>query len=253
MMKKTIALVLLGMAFVIAGCSSVPPTDGPTQASPPTASSPSPAAQEALKGCVPACVQGLVRPGPLPAGEYQTQWFFGGRMQVTLDGDWTSGEDSSGEFKLSPKDSDNDLSFWEDVYSVENGVRVESVPMTATGLLDWLSTNPRLKTTSPVAGHIGKAIPAAIVDVTNAEGAPNDDPECPFDTCVLFLGFPQWDDVWGLAGPQVVRFYLADVSYGGASHLFVAVIYPDDPADMVSFRALAEPVIASVQVPADPQ
>ena len=204
-----------------------------------------------LNGCVPACMLGLTRPGNLPPGEYQTKYFFGGRMQVTLDGDWRSREDSTGEFHLSPNGSNNDLLFWEDVYPLENETRVEDVPMTAAGLLDWLSGSPRLKTTAPVAGHIGETIPATIVDVSIAKGAPNEDPGCVDVSCILFLGFPQWDAPWGIAEPQIQRFYIADVSYGGASHLFVAVIYPDNPADLESHRLLAEPVIASVRVPVD--
>ncbi len=207
----------------------------------------------ALDGCVPSCIKGLARPGNLPAGEYQTRYFFGGRMRVTLDGDWTSGEDSTGEFTIAPSGSNNAIFFWEDVYPLENGARVNGVPMTAAGLLDWLSKSPRLTTTSPVTGSIGASIPATIVDVSIANGAHNEDPGCVgvYDACILFLGFPQWDAPWGIAGNQVQRLYLADVSYGGVTHLFVAVIYPDDSADMENFRAIAEPLIASVRVPVD--
>ena len=192
-------------------------------------------------------------PGDLPSGEYQTQYFFGGRMELTLDGNWTSGEDSTGEFKISPIGTNNAIFFWEDVYPVENGNPIKGVPITAAGLLDWLSTSPRLKVTSPIAGSIGAAVPATIVDVSIAAGAPNEDPGCVgvYDTCILFLGFPQWTAPWGIAGSQIQRFYIADVRYGGKIHLFVAVIYPDDPADMESFQAIAESIIASVHVPVD--
>jgi hypothetical protein len=198
-------------------------------------------------------VSGIVKPGNLPTGEYQTQYFFGGRMQVTLNGNWASDEDSTGGFNLSPRGSRDAIFFWEDVYPLENGARVEGVPITAAGLLDWLSKSPRLKTTTPVAGKIGEAIPATIVDVSVPAGAKNEDPTCVgvYDVCILFLGFPQWGDQWGIAGPQVQRFYIADVSYGRATHVFVAVIYPDDPANRESFRAIAEPLIASVRVPVD--
>lgn len=42
-----------------------------------------------IKGCVPQCnTPGLVAPGPVPTGPYETQWFFGGEMVVSLDEEW---------------------------------------------------------------------------------------------------------------------------------------------------------------------
>ena len=105
---------------------------------------------------------------------------------------------------------------------------------------------------APEEGIIGEDLPATVVDVSLSADAVNDDPECPFDACVNFLGFPQWDGFWGIAGPQVQRFYMSDVSYGGQAHLFVVVVYPDEPADMESFLPLAERLISTVRVPARP-
>ena len=85
-----------------------------------------------------------------------------------------------------------------------------------------------------------------------SRGTENEDPACPSDTCVLWLGFPQWEGSWGIAGRQVQRFYLSDVTYGGKTHLFVAVVYPDDPADMEAFSPHAEDLLATVEVPATP-
>jgi hypothetical protein len=65
------------------------------------------------------------------------------------------------------------------------------------------------------------------------------------------VGFPQWDGDFGIAGTQVQRFYLSDVTYGGVDHLFVAVVSPDDPADMKTFARRAELLLATVRVPAD--
>ena len=83
-------------------------------------------------------------------------------------------------------------------------------------------------------------------------------------TCILFLGFEQWDNcstnacappgAWGIAerpsGSQVERFYVSDVKYGGQRHLLIAVVYPDKPSDMESFSAVASDVLKSVRVPA---
>jgi hypothetical protein len=48
------------------------------------------------------------------------------------------------------------------------------------------------------------------------------------------------------------RFYLADVSYGGVRHLFVAVVYPDKRSDMTSFAKAGDRLLATVRVPATP-
>ena len=54
-----------------------------------------------IEGCVPRCnPPGLVAPGPMPTGPYETQWFFGGEMVITLDEPWSVHEDSTGEFAL---------------------------------------------------------------------------------------------------------------------------------------------------------
>ena len=206
-----------------------------------------------IQGCVPSCnTPGITQPGALSSGPYETQWFFGGEMVITLDEPWSSHEDSTGEFALTlDATPENGVFFWEDVYPVEDLIRVDDVPMTVDGLLDWIHKDPRLEATAPKRSRIGD-LPATVVDVTISEGAKNEDPACPTDTCVLWLRFPQWSGSWGIAEPQVQRLYLADVTYGGKTHLFVAVVYPDDSADMESFSPHAEDILATVQVPATP-
>lgn len=103
------------------------------------------------------------------------------------------------------------------------------VPLTVKGLLAWLRTTPRLDVSAPRPGTIGRSLPATVVDVTIAKGAKNEDPTCPTRTCVDFLGYPQWDVNFGISEPQIQRFYLSNVTYGGRKHLFIAVIYPNDP------------------------
>ena len=187
-----------------------------------------------IQGCVPSCnTPGLTEPGPLPPGTYETQWFFGGEMVVTLE--------------------ENGVFFWEDVYPIEDGMRVDGVPPTAAGLLDWLTSSSQVDVSSPTRGTIGD-LPATVVDVSLAPNAVNDEDNayCRDRTCALFLGFPQWDGPWGIAGGQVQRIYLTDVTYGGQDHLFVVVIYPDDPEDMKTFSGTAERLIDTVRVPATP-
>lgn len=170
-------------------------------------------------------------------------------MTLSLPSGWSSPEDSTGEFSISPNNGRDDINFWEDVYPTEGGKRVKGVPITASGLLTWLRTDPNLQTSDPVRGKIGD-LPATLVDVRIAKGPKNEGPHCPAHACLLFLGFPQWDGSFGIAGKQVQRFYLADVRYGGVAHLFVAVIYPEDPSDFSHLASLGQPVIASVSVPA---
>jgi len=184
---------------------------------------------------------------------YTTKNFFGGRMKVTLDGGWRSDEDSTGEFRAEFTAMPNNiLWFWEDVYPVENGTQVANVPMTAKGLLDWFQSTPRLSISNVTTGAIG-TLPATVVDVQAAASTPNEDPnDCPSAPCVNFLGFPQWDGPWGIAAGQLQRFYLADVTYGGRQHLFVAVIYPNTVEEMDAFEPVAATALASVDVPAKP-
>jgi len=257
--------LLLTMALLGASC-----TGGSSSSAPSTQSSATEAPLRAsedtgeLDGCMPACKDGnMIEPGDLPEGEYQTEWFFDGHMTLTFDGaGWTSKEDSTGEFQTSPPSApDNDILFWEDVYPVEppggsdvwhsfNEVRrIEGVPVTAVGLLDWLRSSSQLEVSAPTPGTIGD-LAATVVDVRVADDAVDDDPEnCPVRACVNFLGFPQWTGVWGIAAPA--RFYLSDVTYGERVHLFVVAIYPADPTDTETLGS-AERLISTVRVAADP-
>lgn len=76
----------------------------------------------------------------------------------------------------------------------------------------------QLEASAPTRGTIGD-LSATVVDVSLADDAVNDDPTCPVRACALFQGFPQWDGTFGIAGSQVQRIYLSDVTYGGKDHL----------------------------------
>jgi hypothetical protein len=258
-MKRIMLLMAMGV-LLVAGCSSQSASSTPTaasasaSASSATASAKAAVAPQPIEGCVPSCNQpGLVRPGSIPEGPYKAQWFFGGQMVVTPSAPWSIHEDSTGEFSLTlDATPQNSVLFWEDVYPIENGQRVAGVPLTAQGLLGWMQKSSRLNVSEPHPGTIGADIPATVVDVTIAKGVKNEDPTCPSAACVLWLSYPQWTASWGIAEPQVQRFYVADVSYGGQKHLFVAVIYPDTPGEMAAFQPQAEKLIATAQVPATP-
>jgi hypothetical protein len=250
-----IAAVAVGLGGCT-GVTGVPSTPPSVEVSQSRSTAPSASASGAtgeLEGCVPACIKGRTVPGDLPVGDYQTEWFFGGQMILTFQEEWTSPEDSTGEFFVAPLATpENAVVFWEDVYPTEGGEPVEGVPLSTAGLLGWFQTNPNFEVSEPASGTIGADLPATVVDITLSATAENQDPECPFSACLDFLGFPQWEGGWGIAGEQVQRFYMSDVTYGGQTHLFVVVVYPDDPNDMEDFLPVAEQVIASVRVPVTP-
>lgn len=248
-----IVLVVYAMLGPACDDAGVPPESVAPPASAQAARSPDADAEpDEIDGCIPACgPTGIIEPGRLSPGEYETGWFFGGEMRLTVDAGWTSPEDSTGEFSVASHQ--DRILFWVDTYPVEDGRRVR-VPMTAAGLLRGLRSSTQLDVSGSSEGSIG-ALPATVVDIRVAADAVNDErdnPWCRVRTCALFLGFPQWDGVFGIAGTEVQRFYLSDVTYGGVDHLFVAVISPDGSTDMGVFAPRAERVIATVRVPASP-
>jgi hypothetical protein len=145
--------------------------------------------------------------------------------------------------------------FWEDLHPTRHkqGLkRVNGVPLTTDGVVGWLRANPNLSVTAPRKGTIGSDLPATVVDVSVAGKAENDDPDCPAKPCANVLGFPQWGEPYGIAGGGVTRFYLADVKYGGKTHLFVAAVEGVDKTQLDAGLPAAERLIESAKVPADP-
>ncbi len=233
--------------------TSVTPSAPATVSEPPTALEDRPHLPELVDGeaaaCLPLCVSGLTQPGVLPAGTYQTVWFFGGYMTIELDGSWTGIEDSNGEFKIAPtEDTEYGVSFTLDLYPVSDGTRVDGVPLTADGLERWLRGNPNLVVSSATHGDIG-GLPATVIDVSLSASAPREHADCP-GPCVDFIGFEQWDHANGILGNDVYRFYLADVRYSGSEHVFIVNIEGRDEDHLNSFASLIEDRLATVDVPA---
>ena len=126
--RPRVRLTRGAMAAVIlfAACTPAAPSAGPSAAVPASGSAPAatpgrtsiatpvatlPGGLEPRSGrpalvngeaaaCIPLCGQGRVAGGRLPAGRYQTEWFFGGYMTLETDGTWKRGEDSNGELGL---------------------------------------------------------------------------------------------------------------------------------------------------------
>jgi hypothetical protein len=206
-----------------------------------------------LAACLPLCAKGLVNPGELPLGTYQTQWFFGGYMTLRFERAWTGIEDSTGELKIAPAtDSEYGVGFALDLYPVLNGQRVDGVPLTTAGMLDWLAGNSNLELSKPTATSIGN-LPATAVDIRLSKAAVNDDPGCPARACVNFLGFPQWNHANGIAGDDVYRLYLADIRYSGTDHVLSVTVEGRDRTHLREFVPAMEQVLETVKVPARPR
>jgi hypothetical protein len=151
---------------------------------------------------------GLIEPGKLPSGKYETRYFFAGQMTFSFAKGWYSGEDSTGEFAAWPQKTPNaKVIFWEDIYPVKVSpgfwLPVGPLRRTSASLLTSLQRNPNLTVSKPKAGRIG-SIRARVVDVGIAHAAVNDDPSCPAKTCANFVQFPQWDAPYGIAARRSV-------------------------------------------------
>ena len=265
------------LAAVIAGCAgaadiaptpAVSQTVAPTPAStaPPVPTStakrslePRPSLPPLVNGeadaCIPGCASGIVDAGfALSRGVYQTQWFFGGAFTIEVGEGWKLREDSTGEFGLTPQDDplEYGIVFWLDPYVLQRGDQVNS-PLTAAGFLGALEQHPDLVVSTPAEAAIG-AFPARSVDIQVAEDAVNSDPGCPIDVCVEFISYPEWTVPFGMGKTDdVYRFVVADVTYSGSSHLFVAAIEGQNREFLDAFVVELAPMIASVQIPAHPR
>jgi hypothetical protein len=253
-------LRVIGCSLVVLVAAAACGRSEPTSSAPSATSSltpsglePRPSLPPLVEGeadaCLPLCADGLAQPGPIPAGQYQTLWFFGGYMTIELDGSWSGIEDSIGEFKLAPsEDAEYGFSFALDLYPVSDGERVNDVPLTAQGLEDWLRQNPDLIVADAEGGDVG-GIPTSVLDIRLSDKATAEHADCPAP-CVDFLGFEQWDHANGILGDDVYRFYLADVQYSGSDHVLVVTIEGRDQEHLDAFGSMVEPLLPTVTVPA---
>ncbi len=252
---RRMVLACAAATLSLAGCGAeTDEAGGPTTSAPtPTAATTTSPAAKPIPGCAPLCLEPqLTRPGPVSAGAYAAEYFFAGRLTAEVEPGWEVTEDSTGELRFAKSsDPDYGVLLWEDVYPIHQGERVEGVPQTEAGLLDWLRRSLDLDLTEPKQAAIGD-LPATQVDATISAEAANDDPGCPVRVCVNPLRFPQWDGPWGMAGDAATRLLLADVRYGGARHLFVAAIEGRSRADLAKRLPAAERLLRSVRVPVEP-
>ncbi len=273
------ALASLVICFV-AACSPGPPSVAPADASigpsaAPTATTVEPtvtpgptlpgglAARPGLPplvdgeaaACIPGCAVGRVEGGLLPAGRYQTEWFFGGYMTVETDGTWKRGEDSNGELGLpiaAPEGSAvYQVAFFLDPVLVVNDVVQDEIPREAAAYVEWLGTQPDLIVSEPIETRVG-SVPALAVDIRLGPNAPSQYEDCPPDPCVTFIKVEAFDHSDGVFGNDEYRFYFADIAYSGSDHMLAVKVEGRDPDDLDSVLPKVEAVLDTVVIPARP-
>lgn len=256
---------LIPLAIAVAACqASGQPTASPALAqitpeatasgSPPPSIAPTPGLTP-IPGCLPACVTGqLTEPGPLPAGDYTTEYFFGGQLTVTLPGGWSSFEDSTGEFGLRPPGADSGaLLFWIDIYPVidPSSEPVPGVKRTTEGVLQWVRDNPNLKVLEEGPAILG-GLSATALDLGRAAGAADVDPDCPAELkpCVGLFSYPEWGDgYFSEGGPFHLRLVAAEATWGGRTHAVYAMIDAHDEAAFAAWGPIAIAIFEGARLP----
>lgn len=264
-MLRSIALICTAGLLAACGGGGGGVSPGPTaagvataQASTAPAGATTPGATPAttpIPGCLPGCVQmGLDVPGPLPAGVYDTSWFFGKQLRVPIPDDtWTADEDSTGELALRPRNKETlKVLWWLDVYPIVDGpfVRVEGYDGTAAALVEWLKANPNLVVSDEGTGHIGD-LEAVSLHIERSPDAVNVDPECPpkDQPCVAMVSFYQWDGFYSAGGTFVNHFLAADTTWGGTPHAVYVMIESWDGDGFEAFDAVATKMVEGADLP----
>ena len=206
-----------------------------------------------MKGCVPECLpQGANQPGPLPAGPYTTQYFFGGALTITLDAGWDGLDDTQNELIFEHTASPDWLLFvWVDPYPVEHLTRVTGVDRTPEALVAWLQSNPTLIATPGPTVMVANDIPADTVDLEVSDAATKEVSDCPA-ACTNYLGFENGPDAHGLLRGEKTRIYFAPVTYGGQDHLLTLSVEVVDGTDFDAVLPIAEQLLRTIRMPIAP-
>lgn len=250
-------IVLAALICLASACSGQPSNVGVT-ASPVASAGPgSSSTAGGIPGCAPECLSGFSDPGPLPIGAFTTTHFLGGHLTVTFKDAWESHEDQPVEFSSAPlgKWDVHRVLFWTDILPVNADGRIATgIPNTAADLIGWLRARPNVRVSSPRPAVIGRAqLPATVVDVGIAIDAVNEDTGCPSRACALVLTWPgAGSNMYGISMPNVIRLYLANISYGATHHLLAIAVEGQNQSDLVGFAPAAERVIASATAPLVP-
>jgi hypothetical protein len=211
-----------------------------------------------LDPCLPLCRTGLARPGAVAVGErYQTRWFAGGYLTLTFPEPWIVGEDSTGELaivlpeeqaKTPAGETPYHVGFVVDTWPAKDGKRVQGVPSTAAAIEAWFRGDENYRVLRAENTTIGP-LPARAIDVALSAQAPEQYPDCGAP-CVDGLSFEQWNDLGGIRGKDIDRYYLADISYGGENHLLSVSVQSSGLEHLDSLIPRVEAVLATVLLPA---
>lgn len=242
----------IAISLLLAACGSTSPM---ASATPQPSGAVSGAATPSLTvdGCVPQCLPpGATQPGPLPAGPYTSQYFFGGALTITLDAGWDALDDTQNELIFEHTASPDWLLFaWVDPYPVEHLTRVNGVDRTPEALVASLQSNPTLIATSGPTVMVANEIPAVTLDLEVSDAATKEDAECP-DICTNFLGFENGPDAHGLVRGEKTRMYFAPVTYGGQVHLLTLSVEVIDKSLFDSVLPTAEQLLRTIRMPVAP-
>jgi hypothetical protein len=206
-------------------------------------------AAEEVPGCYPGCsTYERVTPGAIAAGEYNSEWFFAGKLALSLGDGWSGIEDSTGELKLVPPGGqDYGMSFWLDHFVVEDGKALSG--LTAAEWIGWHVDHPQLVVSQPASVMLGD-IPATEIDVGLSSDPANAVAECPGGQCADLWGYEHFDHYNGIAGDDVYRLFAADVEYGGVTHLFGLIVEAQDADDLTARMTTIDSVLETLKVAA---
>jgi Tol biopolymer transport system component len=211
-------------------------------------------------------------PGQLAAGVYTTKYFLPG-MKVNVPGSgWTSVQDSTTEFKLSPPGYPDPntapvIRFWIDprVTTACSAILLPYKLSTPSRGVSWFTTNANFFVSGSGQATIAGHTPALTVDYDASPNEPECDPACggPCIGYFAFFGGPQPDstdsfpghtpgikDGFGTGHDEPVRLYFAHI--GSPSHSHLLVVGVDDQeggADMAALRADAATMVANLRLP----
>lgn len=180
-------------------------------------------------------------------------------MAVTVPGGWSSFAANWGEFKLVPSDHPDDAIFmWLDAAAIEsNGETpkvLSGVPRTPEGLTASFRKNPDLVVSTPTETTIAGDVPALTYVIGVSPSAAYTSRGCPsYPTCANLLGDPAHGtpgDSYSIGAPEVVRLYLATIGTAPDRHMLVISIDATDLAELERLTAVADPIIASIRLPA---
>lgn len=158
--------------------------------------------------CVPTheCI-GLLGPGP-----HHSAVFAPGFAFTTAKAGWENLEEVAWILPILPIDHPGDAVVFlkGPRISAQDGSILPSVGADVQSMVAWITADPNLQVGAPVDVHIG-GLAGTRIDVANAPGAPNQDPQCPAHVCQGLLAGPSkpgefWG--WGLAGTEKLRIYL---------------------------------------------